>query len=183
MSAIGTFRFPPNFILRPAGAIATDRLLAKQWTEADPDHCGRVKPEFWLEQDFDIDSYLLLDAEGPLFFWKGIIRLDELLSRPSARVIEMHIQFPPAMDSRELRARIREGLVEGLHWLEQILHQAKVLEIYFDSTNPVLIYFCENRLGFTREGLRLRKRLISPPVGRNASGNQNTSEAGNVRSN
>jgi hypothetical protein len=175
MSARGTFKFR-DYTLRKAGAIMTDRLLAKQWTEADPEHSG-MNPEFWIEQDFDCDSYLLLDDEGALFFWKGIVRLDKLTD---VRVVEMHIQFPPAPtdpeEARSQRLRIMQGLTEGLAWLKIALLQVNVKAVYFDSENPVLIRFCEKHLGFIRSGSRLVKWISPspPPLVDKATGKEDT---------
>jgi len=153
MSARGTFRFS-EFTLRPAGAIATDALLAKQWTEADPWH-NTVQPSFWIEQGQHCDSYILYDKDGPVFFWKGVLI--------SPRSMEMHIQFPPrpanAQERRRLRGRVALGLIVGLKWLEGILFATGVKEIYFDSFSDDLIVFCVNRLDFVQDGPLLRKRL------------------------
>lgn len=166
MSATETHRFL-DFTLRPAGAIATDHVLAKQWTAADPAH-RRTRWTFWLEQDFDRDSYLLLDAEGALFFWSGILQIKSEPGARPKRVIEMHIQFPPTptdrMEQIILRRRLAHGLRSGLAWLIERLIDAKVEEAYFDSESETLITFCINHLGFHRDGYRLRLQLI-PPTG------------------
>jgi len=159
MSATETFKFM-HFTLRPAGVIATDQVLARDWTFADPDHCGRVRPSFWVEQDFGKDSYLLFDREGPVFFWKGI-----LLVEP--RRVEMHIQFPPMPknlhEKLQRLMRTRAGLIHGLAWLEGLLSKASVEEIYFDSLSRPLIAFATKRLGFVQEGQRISKRLLPLP--------------------
>lgn len=155
MGAIETFRFN-RFELRPAGASLWDYRTAKQWTEADPDHRGRVDPYFWTEQGVDRDAYLLLDREVPIFFFKAIIQ-------DGGRAAEVHIQFPPPAEepdqARRQRARIASGLAEGLVWLEKVLIQAQVKQLFFESRSQSLITFCVKRLGFTQEGIVLRKRL------------------------
>jgi|SRR5215469_1922077 len=153
MSASHTYRFF-QFTLRPAGSIATDLLLAQQWTAADPWHCSTVDPTFWLVQQLRCDSYLLLDQEGPLFFWRGVFK---------DRSIEMHIQFPPTpgerMERQRLRRRVRAGLLVGLTWLEGMLRKIGIEEIYFESVSPKLIDFCTHHLKFAQEGQRISKRI------------------------
>jgi hypothetical protein len=152
MGATVTFRFL-EYTLRPAEAF--DRTMAEQWTKADPYHPD-VNPEFWIEQAPDRDSYLLLDEQGALFFWKGILIGNGRM--------EMHIQFCPMPGDRpsrmRLRKRIRAGLRCGLTWLMQMLHKAgEVKEVYFDSSSDALTTFAVKHLGFVKDGARMRKRL------------------------
>ena len=132
-------------------ASAKDFDLAQVWTAADSDHAGRVLPEFWIT-----DSWLLSDAAGPVFFFRGV--------RLPARVLEIHVQFAncPLGCSHDYRVQFRErlagALVAGMAWLERNAHD--IDELRFDSTNGGLIHFCEKRLGFTDRDGRLSKRLI-----------------------
>jgi hypothetical protein len=162
MSATESYRFH-QFLLRPAGSVATDALLAKQWTKADQWHSSTVDPRFWLEQGSDRDSYILIDKEGPVFFWKGILI-------QGTHQMEMHIQFPPLpadrVERHHIRHRIAAGMLVGLLWLEGMLFKTGVEEVYFDSPNPSLAEFCTHHMKFTQEGQRLRKRLSPPPEAR-----------------
>lgn len=155
MSATEDYRFF-GFLLRPAGAMATDGQLARQWTEADPWHCATTDPDFWLEQGVSCDSYILFDNEGPVFFWKGVLL--------PHRTMEMHIQFPPfpkedRAGRHHLRHRIRAGMIVGLRWLENMLAVSGVEEVYFDTVNPTLAEFATLHLKFVHDGQRLTKRL------------------------
>jgi hypothetical protein len=138
-----------GYTLRPCGA--QDVALATRWTEADPDHAGRVSPSFWV-----VNGYLLSDSEGPIFFFKGALR---------GVGLEVHLQFPPydnpAMKHR-LRHRISQGLIEGTEWLEKKM-AGKICYITFESKTPALIRFCEKRMGFTHEAGKLRKSLSTSP--------------------
>jgi hypothetical protein len=141
-----------GYLLRPS--LASDLELARLWTARDPDHAGRVDPGFWLSQGRYARAYLLSDADGPVFFFKGILRLH-------IPAIEVHIQFPPDIDEplRNMRRRrISQGLIEGLAWLEERM-SGTVNEIIFESTTPALIRFCQRHLGFTHENGQLKKRL------------------------
>lgn len=156
MSAIETFSFG-RYTLRPAGRLSIDILLATQWTEADPDHAGRVAPDFWLEQRLGRDSYVLDDQDGPLFFFKAVH------CHPR---VEIHVQFPPRFNAIRFpgeaalqRHVLSRAMIEGLRWLERVLTQNDIREIYFDSANDPLIAFCTKRLGFNRDGSKLLKRL------------------------
>lgn len=144
-----TFQFK-GYRLKPASLV--DLPLAKAWTKADPDHAGKVDPGFWLGQSARTQSYLLIDADGPVFFFKGSV---------AGKSLEVHVQFPPDDDAAMhhlRRRRISQGLIEGLTWLEGHMRYA-VDEIVFESTTPALIRFCQRHLGFTHEGGRLRKKL------------------------
>ena len=150
MTATATFRFSNNkFTLRPAGE--DDFYLAEKWTQLDPEHRGSVDPRFWLEQAQGRDSFLLFDDEGPVFFFKMVLAGSE-----NNRAIEIHIQFPPQGRNGY---RIAAGLIEGITWLERVLRQIQIREMFFDSASRKLITFAIKRLGFRMEGGKLRKRL------------------------
>lgn len=160
MSAREIFEFA-GYTLRPAGAIATDHILARQWTAADPWHKDTVDPALWTSQGDGIDAYVLFDKEGPVFFWVGILN-------PSFETLEMHMQFAPKPENREeaLRQgkRVKAGLVIGLNWLEAMLRKSGVKEIYFDSDSEMLARFAKKTLNFIQTGRRLRKRLLSGDI-------------------
>jgi hypothetical protein len=168
MSAIETFHFG-QWTLRPAVASLWDFRLAKEWTNADPDHAGRVPPGFWTEQTPTRDSYLVTDHTGPLMFFKTIVIHGptehwKFFARPepSTISIELHMQFAPRGEgaaAAEMRDRIAAALMAGLPWLEQVFKQKSVDEIFFDTRSPALIRFCVKRLGFKLDGRRLRKQI------------------------
>lgn len=147
-----------GYTLVPADASCL--MLACVWTTADPDHAGRVKPEFWIEQGEGMESWLLYDKHGAVYFFKSIRRgLD----------IEIHIQFPPYPAEAGATARMRHhrrisfALIEGMRWLENRV-RGRIREIRFESRNPSLIRFAEKHLGFTNENGQLSKRLEAPHV-------------------
>lgn len=148
MAAITTFQFG-KYTLRPPGE--GDIKLAVEWTEKDPFHRLTTLPKFWMEQTKFIDSYLLLDNEGPVFF----IRIDQSLDAAC-----LHIQFMPMMTHKESQ-RTMLALMRGLEWLERILVGNAIKTLFFDSENSNLIRFSVTRLGFTQTSeTRLEKRLI-----------------------
>jgi hypothetical protein len=122
-------------------AVPDDLELACNWTEADEDHAGHVDPAFWLE-----NGWLLLDADGPIFFFKGI--------RVQPRTLEIHVQFRPEI----MRERLIAALIQGMAWLE--LNANEIDEICFESRHPRLIAFCEKRLGFKNSNGKLHKQLV-----------------------
>lgn len=169
MSAIETFRFG-QFTLRPAGSAVWDYRLAKEWTAADPVHAGKIQPGFWIEQKpLSRDSYLVIDRQGPTLFFKTILFSQPKLPDPmqvdaiaKEMAVEIFMQFPPRGQGEEAiqtRDRIMEALKEGAPWLERVLKQKHIAEIFFESESPSLIRFSVKRLGFIRDGLKLRKRL------------------------
>lgn len=142
-----TFYFG-HYVLRPTTEVAL--VLAQAWTEADPDHCSTTKGEFWLVQDAAVNSFILEDQFGVVFF----IRLDE---KPNHEM-EIHIQFSPDQ-SPDMRLRTMNGLSRGWHWLEQQLQVKGVKTVYFRSKSQRLIYFCQHRLGFIWDGRRLQREI------------------------
>lgn len=151
-----TFRFL-GFRLRPARP--EDLPLAAEWTQADPDHRGRVAPEFWLEQRPGFESYLVRDNGGPLFFIKMVSK--ELADRSPA--VELHIQFSPT-DKMARRQRVMDALIQGFKWLESELAEKGIRTVYFESRNPQLMQFCRKRLGFGRTGFLLSKGINPSPA-------------------
>lgn len=171
MTALNTLRFK-GFMLRPAGL--DDYKLADDWVAADKDHAGKIDPLFWLEQRPGVDSVLMLDDEGPVFFFKCALLVIktgawtrpeplpghlEGLSEETLRELyaarmeekiaaQVFIQFMPCRTARDLN-RTRTALTLGLEWLEPVLEQGGAQEIFFDSGNEKLIAFCVKRLGFT----------------------------------
>jgi hypothetical protein len=178
MSAIETFGFG-EYLLRPAGTngnAEADLELARAWVAADPEHAGKVLPEFWIEQRLLRDSFLLRDSVGPIYFFKMHLESRTTLQIENAAmkaepnvwedVVRIFLQFHPydvnmgrVFERYVLRNRITRGLEEGMIWLERMLRQGPVKEYYFDSQNESLIRFSQKRLGFTRDGSILRKRL------------------------
>lgn len=140
-------------------------MLAKEWIDADPDHAGLL-PTFWVEQGPGVDSTIMIDGKGPVFFFKA--KLYDRANDPMKKA-QVFIQFMPCEDE-EARERTRTALEHGLKWLETVLEQGGADEIFFDSKNEKLIAFCIKRLGFFRSkstvGIpfaRLSKRLGFKP--------------------
>lgn len=147
MSALPTFTFG-MYTLRPA--TAEDFPLAAAWNAADPDH-RNIDPLFWIDGR---DSYLLIDPEGPVFFFK--------IERGRTREAKFYIQFENCAgkaDAAQCRQRAMDGLMDGSAWLEKELSELGFETVYFTSKSRPLIYFCSKRLGFTVEGNVLRKDL------------------------
>jgi hypothetical protein len=144
MTAQHAFSFG-GYLLRPAEQ--GDLHLATEWTAADVYHAGKTKPEFWIEQTINRDSYVLEDTEGPIFFFK--------IHRLSIKAIELHCQFPPTDQADESegakydRKRVQQGILKGFEWLEGALKKTKVEDLFFDSAHGPLRAFAVKRLGFS----------------------------------
>jgi hypothetical protein len=163
MTATQSLKFGEGFTLEPASS--EHKKLAEEWTAWDTDHARRVDPPFWLEQANDRDSYLCSDRQGPVLFFKMIIRVAGygILLPPgpehTRKMAELHMQFMPASTMAD-HERIRTALMKGCPWIETLLIGAGVEEIYFDSQSPGLVAFTTKRLGFNTQGDgQLRKRL------------------------
>jgi hypothetical protein len=174
MSALNTLQFN-GYTLRPAGP--GDLKLAENWTAWDADHAGQIDPRFWLEQRPAVDSVLVLDGKGPVFFFKTALLHGIPQEEKNGFILKIHenryraqvfIQFMPCA-TEEDRERTREALIQGMEWLEPVLALSGAEEIFFDSGNEKLIAFCVKRLGFefadgflkkaTPGMKRLRKKL------------------------
>lgn len=164
-----------------------DCWLAQLWTDMDPHHHETTPAEFWVENAPGVESYLLRDRDGWLFFSR--LQRRNIIARRTPGVaeslwsaVELHIQFGPAEGERVLkpvldrtpyrqetaamqtinRERTIAGLVRGMEWLELALAGAGVSALFFDSENPNLIRFSQKRLGFAQEGTKLLKWIIPP---------------------
>jgi hypothetical protein len=164
MTAIRVLRFGEGFTMEPASFEHVK--LAEQWTAWDTDH-GKVDPRFWLEQAEDRDSYLVSDREGPVLFFKVIMRARfwPVPERAAGKIAELHMQFMPANTQAD-HERIRTALVKGCPWLEILLAGAGVEEIVFDSQHSGLVAFTTKRLGFTQSDGRLRKTIQPEAMGK-----------------
>lgn len=183
MTALSTLRFSA-YTLRPAGE--EDRRLAEQWTAWDDDHAGKIDPGFWLEQRPGIDSVVVEDSRGPVFFFKTCLLIEKITDQSplpiqlvglSQKTIEevrpqimkiiaqVFIQFMPCTTDED-RARTRQALIEGTAWLAPVLEQSGAEEMFFDTRQLKLSAFCQKRLGFIVDGkdlqdgyMRLRRAL------------------------
>jgi len=133
----GAYRFG-KYILRPA--TDADLALAETWVCADPWHANTTPAEFFLNHEKGIESFVLEDPDGPVFFFR------------MTRTIRLDIQFPPddAQPTDQPHERTREALMAGVEWLASSLALAGIHQLIFDSDNPLLIRSAERRLGFHR---------------------------------
>lgn len=129
-----------------------DLPLADNWTKADPDHCTMI-PWFWVRQSADINSLLLEDEQGPVFFFRMQIMGD-------GSEVEVHIQFSPE-ESVAAKERLMDALLKGFSWLENRLAQVGFTTLYFHSRRRALIYFCQKRMGFVWDGRRLERKVTT----------------------
>lgn len=127
-----------------------DYRLACAWTKADPYHRQTTPGSFWVQQGIGIESYVMEDRYGIVFFFK--------LERASKEEIEVHIQFAPAPEEANARADLKDrtmrGLMLGFEWLERILAQKGITALFFTSQSRGLILFAKRHLGFVEIGNR-----------------------------
>lgn len=154
MTAVHVLKFGlDTFTLRPAAG-EFDLELARMWSREEPDHDGRLAPEFWLCQGPRTDSYLLSDPRGPLLFF----RID-LIAKPDGTLFaSLHIQFTPIRQPID-RLRICDGLREGIEWLVPMLAASGIGEIFSDTPSDRLIRFAVKRLGFSQVGNTIIRQL------------------------
>lgn len=138
-----------SYTFRPC--IPDDQPLARSWNRMDPEHEWEMQfPDYWVEQNEQVNSYVLEDALGILFFVKSI--------RHMGHELEISLQFDRecAMVSK---IRVMRGIEVGFEWLKEALPMNGFTTLYFLSENQELISFTEKRLGFVKEGMREIFRL------------------------
>src|SRR4051812_21095854 len=122
-----------EYTLRPV--TLEDREHAAQWIAADPDHAGRVSPDFFVNPEPEAECFLLQDKWGePIFYFK------------MERAVRLHIQFGPTANKDD-RLRTMAALEAGLNWLERSSAKAGIRQIIFSSTFAPLVRFCQKHLG------------------------------------
>lgn len=132
-----------------------DGPLVDLWIEQDPYHRGHVKPEFFLVNKTDKECFAVEDRHGLVIFYVSMTMLE------SRSVIVLDVQFSPLNQIRT-KKWVAEALMDGMTWLKQAAEGAGVKEIRFNSIQPSLVGFAQERLGFRRDGEWLR--LYIPPL-------------------
>jgi hypothetical protein len=123
-----------GFDIRPV--TESDRTLCEQWILANPEHRGKVKADFYLKPEDNVQTFVVTENDEPLFFFR-----DEIALR-------FHMEFGPSFTEAE-RDRNRRGLEWGIEWLLNMARGAGVRQLVTQSDSPELRKFCEKRLGFT----------------------------------
>jgi hypothetical protein len=113
-----------------------DRPLLTTWIAADPNHAGRVLPDFFLRNPPGEDCWALEDVAGHVVFYFK-----------TQTAVRLHIQFGPAETEAE-RAVNREAMLCGMRWLETRLCANNFREMVFQSDNRILRIFATHELGF-----------------------------------
>jgi hypothetical protein len=137
------FQFGEDYELRLATAADLDR--ARAWTNADEHHRGIISPEFWIEQGNGIESYVLTQRGGEMFFFRV------------ERVARVLIQFAPQEERQQ--ERMRKALTAGMAFLDMALGARGYGELVFDSTSRLLRLFAVARLRFAQRPETLSRRL------------------------
>jgi hypothetical protein len=147
-----SFQFD-GYTLRPAVG-DVDRALAAAWMAADRWHAGLFAPEFWLEQSALVNSFVLEDAQGPIFFFRTCLACRSgggdgpgFGGFSIYKGVEVFIQFAP-MSRGTFILRTATALERGFAWLKKRLGGLGYDAVYFTSRNPQLIEFAERRLEF-----------------------------------
>jgi hypothetical protein len=133
-----------GYTFRPA--TPDDRTLARLWNMMDPEHKWELQfPDYWIDQNNRVNSYVLEDSIGILFFVKSIRQADN--------EIEIAIQFDRECGTVS-KARVMRGMAAGFAWLKDALPMNGFKSLYFQSKNEDLILFTQKRLGFVKDGKR-----------------------------
>lgn len=147
MADLPVYKFD-GYTFRPA--TPDDNPTAQLWNRMDPDHTWEMQyPNYWIEQNNLVNSYVLEDAVGILFFVKSIRHTDN--------EIEITLQFDRFGGVSKMRVMM--GMEAGFAWLKKALPMNGFKSLYFVSKNEDLILFTEKRLGFVKDGMREIYRL------------------------
>lgn len=140
ISTLPTYRFD-GYLYRPA--VLEDLRLAQAWNRADDEHAWEADyPLYWIEQNNRVNSYVLEDVMGIVFFVKSIRQPDDQ--------IEITLQFDRS-GRRVSRRRAMEGMRVGFEWLKEALPANGFKAVYFVSKNPQLGAFAVKSLGFSQD--------------------------------
>jgi hypothetical protein len=138
-----------GYTFRPA--TLEDKPLARQWNMMDSDHKWELQyPDYWIEQNNQVNNYVLEDAISILFFVRSVRHL--------GNEIEVTLQFDRECGMVS-KARVMKGMEVGFAWLKEALPMNGFTALYFVSKNQDLILFTEKRLGFVKDGMREIYRL------------------------
>jgi hypothetical protein len=115
-------------MLKQRSVSEQDRTKLDEWIQADPDHAGRCKADFWLPSDeLRVRKFMVQDEHGDIF----CVRAENIL--------RLHIQFAP--DKKRTAVAISE-------FTPIIAHGAKkegYKQLIFESVFEPLIKFLEKR--------------------------------------
>jgi hypothetical protein len=133
-----------GYTFRPA--TTEDQPLARLWNLMDLDHTWeRQFLDYWIQQNDRVNSYVLEDAIGIVFFVKAI--------RHGSHEVEIALQFDRSYRMVS-KARAMRGMEAGFAWLKKALPRNGFKSLYFRSRSVELIGFTEKRLGFVKDGTR-----------------------------
>jgi len=123
-------------MLKQRSVSEQDRTKIEQWIQADDDHRGKCKPDFWLETK------------------KGVAcrKFGESLFVRAENVLRLHIQFSPDKFSNA------KALLEFIPQIEESARNHGYTQIIWDSTSEPLIKFAE-RFGYRRSQSEIVKDL------------------------
>lgn len=148
MAELPVYQFD-GYTFRPA--TLADRPLARSWNMMDPEHKWEMQyPDYWIEQNSQVNCYVLEDGIGILFFVRSIRHL--------GNEIEITLQFDRECGMVS-KGRVMKGMEVGFAWLKKALPMNGFTALYYVSKNEDLVLFTEKRLGFVKEGMREIYRL------------------------
>jgi hypothetical protein len=122
----------------------------------DSEHTWEAQyPDYWIEQNNQVNSYVLEDAIGVVFFVKSI--------RHMGGEIEISLQFD-RMRGMVSKTRVMGAMAAGFSWLKKALPMNGFSTVYFVSKNQDLIVFAEKGLGFVKDGIRHVHKFVTEEV-------------------
>ena len=117
-------------------SIVDDLPEIERWIAADPDHCDRMPPEWWITGSDCIVACCVSDQSGPCMY----IRIDE-----EEEYARLHVQFAP--ESEVPKRRIASTLLEGFPVVATLVSQKGFKGLVSESRSESLIKFM-TKIGF-----------------------------------
>lgn len=108
----------------------SDLETIAEWIEHEPDHKGRINPEFFQSQG---ECFAVLDEKTPVMF----VRLD--------RICRVHVEFTP-----DNRRKVAKHLDEFTQEIKASAKFGGFAQIIFESTSESLIQFLAQHHGFRK---------------------------------
>lgn len=114
-----------------------DTALVAEWIEADPDHAGRVAPEFFTKPSDLSTVYVIEDDKGPVIFVR------QEVEGMNAR---LHTEFLPGG-----KLRIARALKQAFPAVSADAKSRGFKAVLFESKSISLIAFMIKQFGFVAD--------------------------------
>lgn len=114
-----------------------DALMVAEWIEADEDHKGRIKPEFFTKAQDKVILYVIEDDKGPVIFVR---------QEADGTNTRLHTEFLPGG-----KLRIARALKEAYPAVAKQSKEWGFHQVFFESKSIPLVAFMVKHFGFVAD--------------------------------